>query len=334
MRADLSREERINLLDVELLNDWDFGQWIVSIVEAAGEYLTAIVGEQAAAEGLTTMLAPVGAATGYTYSGNEWRRILEDAMPAIYGIWPIARRLEEAAAYAIYGVILQKDVAPSERRRYIESLVSEMMQFIDKSPLALWKISASDQDIQLTKIVRLAANRMALDDGGLVEPAALAEFGGVSEGRIRNMMSGNDRKLGNEGGRIPAADALAWLKDRAEFFDSIWESVDEPEQPSQPIDAASTVLFIPVGRDGTPFHPGLIRGGNYTVGTKGDEVQIADFSDALAHLQRMPAPSWRRPNDVGNWGIIRGVEWKRFTTDELHGLPANFRIPTRDRLSD
>ena len=334
MSSSLNRQERINLLDEALLNDWDFGQWLVSVVKAAGQYLEMIVGEQTAAGGLTKMLGPVAAQTGYNYSDSEWRRILDDAMPDICGVWPIARKLEETAGYAIYGVLLRDDIEPAGRERYAEALVKEMTHFIEMSPLSLWKISAVDQDIQLTQIVKLAVNRLALDRGGFVDPASLAVFGGVTEGRIRNMMSGNDRKLANEGGKVPAADAMSWLKDRPEFFNSIWQDDAESWETSQTIATSEDVLFVPVGRDGTPFHPGLSRGGNFTIGLKGSEVQVSAFSEALRQLQRMPAPSWRRPNDVGNWGIIRAVEWKRFTAGELTGLPAVYRLPTRDRTAD
>ena len=59
------------------------------------------------------------------------------------------------------------------------------------------------------------------------------------------------------------------------------------------------------------FNPGLRRGTGYTIGKKGAEEQFSDFDSALAELQRMPVPYWRRPNASGNWGSVAGVRWER-----------------------
>ena len=86
-------------------------------------------------------------------------------------------------------------------------------------------------------------------------------------------------------------------------------------------------------RDGSVFHPGLKRSGGYTIGEKGDESQAEHFDKALAVLQRMPTPYWRRPNAVGNWGIVAGVRWVRLDASDLD-LIANdpqYRISPNDR---
>ena len=336
MNSNLSREERIALLDEATLSNWDFGQWIVALVEKAGDYLSRVVGDTAASNGMVKLLAPVGLSSGeFDAETANWREILNEAVPDIYDIWPIARQLNEVAAYAVYGILLRDDIEVEHRRDYLCKLVSNAVEFVETSPINQWKLSERPQDIQLTRLVRLAENRAALDIGEPVDPASLAEFGGISEGRVRNMMSGSDRKFGNEGGRVPATDALDWLEDRPDFFDSIWDRATDDEEPPI-IPDGDDVFFLPVGRDGTPFHPGLIRGGSYTIGIKGLEEHISDFSVALGHLQRMPLPSWRRPNEAGNWGIIRAAEWKRFTSSELRELAKspNYRVPTRERTSN
>jgi hypothetical protein len=66
---------------------------------------------------------------------------------------------------------------------------------------------------------------------------------------------------------------------------------------------------LPVARDGTCFHPGLIRSGEFTVGDKGDERRYDSFTEALQALRQMSVPRWRRPNDQGNWGIVSGIRW-------------------------
>ncbi len=40
-------------------------------------------------------------------------------------------------------------------------------------------------------------------------------------------------------------------------------------------------VFVPVARDGTPFHPGLRRASGFTFGEKGAERQVGEFDEAL-----------------------------------------------------
>lgn len=63
--------------------------------------------------------------------------------------------------------------------------------------------------------------------------------------------------------------------------------------------------------DGSYFGPHLARNGRFQVGPKGKETSYADFDAALVALRSMNPPYWRRPNAHGNWGIVRGVVWKR-----------------------
>jgi hypothetical protein len=204
--------------------------------------------------------------------------------------------------------------------------LSEAQEFLAATPVAEWRLPANND---LSRLVRLASNRWALDNGKPVEPTALAEFGGVSEGRIRNMMSGAKRTFTSEDGRIPAQEALTWLGQREEFWNSIWREQHVPQYGVKRRAAVDQPVFVPVARDGSAFHPGLKRGAGYTIGEKGEEVQIASFDDALAGLQRMPVPYWRRPNSIGNWGIVAGVRWERLNTADLDVLAVNLdhRLP-------
>ncbi|KHA53114.1 3'-5' exonuclease [Sulfitobacter geojensis] len=70
------------------------------------------------------------------------------------------------------------------------------------------------------------------------------------------------------------------------------------------------MIFVPVAADGSAFGPELARNGRYTVGPKGGEVKFDDFGEALKALRNMDVPRWRRPNAVGNWGIVSGLKWK------------------------
>jgi hypothetical protein len=70
-------------------------------------------------------------------------------------------------------------------------------------------------------------------------------------------------------------------------------------------------VLLPVAKDGTWFGPHLMRAGQFTIGEKGDEQRVDSFEEALAGLRSMPVPRWRRPNPLGNWGIVSGVRWKQ-----------------------
>ncbi|MBG1232574.1 hypothetical protein F8B91_09515 [Aestuariivirga litoralis] len=81
------------------------------------------------------------------------------------------------------------------------------------------------------------------------------------------------------------------------------------------------VVFVPVARDGSWFHPVECRNARgYTVGSKGSEAPIADYFEALKLLAKAPTPSWRRPNENGHWGIVAGYQWARKEASELHKL--------------
>jgi len=69
------------------------------------------------------------------------------------------------------------------------------------------------------------------------------------------------------------------------------------------------VFLVPLAADNSHFGPHLARNGRYTVGAKGSEVQYDDFDAAMMALREMDVPRWRRPNNVGNWGIVSGRSW-------------------------
>jgi hypothetical protein len=169
----------------------------------------------------------------------------------------------------------------------------------------------------MVELVTLARNRWALDNNQPIEPFALAKFGGVTEARIRNMMAGANSQFTNKDGLIPAREALAWLEDRETFFDSIWRAQPNPWHEATK-ESVMQPVFLPVARDGSVFHPGLARKQGFQVGPKGEERFIEDFGEALSELHRMDIPYWRRPNEKGKPGIVRGIKWERY---DLNALP-------------
>lgn len=69
-------------------------------------------------------------------------------------------------------------------------------------------------------------------------------------------------------------------------------------------------MAVPVAADGSVFDPVTCRrAGGYWVGPKGRENKFARYDDALAALNLMSKPYWRRPNANGRWGIVLGRRW-------------------------
>jgi hypothetical protein len=330
--SDINAAERAEQFHEEYDHGIDAGATLATIVIGAGDYLARIIGREAADAGMMRMIEPLLLASNKSANEHKnWRDALDASVSHCFSTWPLGGRLHDLAAYAYYGITLHGSSIELERAQHIEGLVDEAQAFLDATPILQWTI---ELESQLSRLVLLARNRWELDNGRPVEPAALAHFGGVSEGRIRNLMSGPKSALPSDGGRIPAQQALAWLAGRNEFWNSIWREQQLPQYGVKHRAPLKQAVFLPVARDDRPFHPGLQRGGRFTIGEKGEEVQVAGFDAALAALQRMPKPLWRRPNDSGNWGIVRGVRWTRVDASDLEILAANpqHKIPENDRV--
>jgi hypothetical protein len=70
------------------------------------------------------------------------------------------------------------------------------------------------------------------------------------------------------------------------------------------------MIAIPTAADGYSFD--LVtcrRAGGYWVGPKGREYKFGRFEDAVAALNLMANPCWRRPNLARNCGIVSAVSW-------------------------
>lgn len=306
-------------------NGIDAGITLAELVAAAGDYLSQIIGVEDVDAGMARMVRPlVVCAGGDAFEQDSmWREALEQARSNCFSEWPLGQQFHDLAAYAEYGIVLSEFDDPADASRLIASATAAAELFIARSPLALWKVNTGAPDkSDLARLVRLASNRWALDNGNAVEPLALAEFGGVTEGRVRNLMS--EQAFDVEAGKITAYSAAKWLEGRPDFWNSVWrEQRVSGEKSPRELTPFGEVYFVPVARDGSVFNPGLNRGGSFTIGEKGDERHLARFEEALEELQKMGAPRWRRPNNQGNWGIVRGVRWERFDAASLEEFARN-----------
>ena len=236
--------------------------------------------------------------------------------------WPAADVLNGAGLYGLFGVT-PEDIPFAKRDFWVATLPMRLSDL--KHCLHL------KADGAIIRVVNLALSRHALDRGfgyddqgeemlGVVDIGSLAIFGGVTEGRIRNILSSGDGGLEKVGQYVTAVSAAAWLKGRKEFFASIWQQPDEAVPEAKTLDFSDEVVFVPVAADGSHFHPGLARGGKFMIGAKGEEVSYPSFNEALSALQKMATPRWRRPNEAGNWGIVSGRDWKRIERRQLMSM--------------
>jgi hypothetical protein len=97
-------------------------------------------------------------------------------------------------------------------------------------------------------------------------------------------------------------------------------------------------INVPVAKDGTYFHPGLMCNGVFTVGDKLMERKFSDFNEALAYLKSQPQARWRRPNSKGNRGIVTAAAWEDrnidFSASGAYTMPSTVIKATSDRRTD
>jgi hypothetical protein len=320
-RAEISAAERAEIFREQYDAHFDAASALPDFVIAAGDYLSQIVGAEDADAGMAQLVkGVVESAGGEVKSPGEWRTALVESRANCFSEWKMGAPLHDLAAYAEYGIVLHDSEDPEELSAHMLSLLKQAEDLDARTPITQW---ALDPRNALSRLVEIARNRWSLDNDQPIEPVALAFFGGVSEGRVRNMMSGSNRVFSSESGRIPALEARKWLVGRPEFWNSIWREQSLPQYDAAPGTPLERAIFVPVARDGSTFHLGLRRGSTYAIGKKGDEEQVADFGEALTRLQRMPVPYWRRPNASGNWGNVAGVRWERVDAMDFKINPGN-----------
>ncbi|NBN79918.1 hypothetical protein GWI72_16695 [Microvirga tunisiensis] len=290
------------------------GEAIARFAVAAGRFLGEIVGADVAQVGMAEMARKLGLEC---HADSDWEHAFEGAWGEAYG-WPMGEVFLELNAYAHYGLVLGDHADAGTRAAQIREHLETATAFMKRLPAEAWDVDTGDAGHTL----RLALGRWALDHDEAIEPYALAAFGGVSERRIRNMMSGTANSLTNDNGKVPAREALQWLADRETFRPSVWRDqdagADEAGYPEE--EELGDMLFVPVARDGSHFHPGLARDGKFTIGRPGAELTLPTFEEALAVLQQSASPAWRRPSPMGVWTNVSAVRWDRLGRAELQAL--------------
>ena len=296
------------------------GSDIASLLVATGEWLELLLMDSSAVDAAMRVLRErVYTSTDLRGTDLPWRELFErvDEMSPTS-----AQFMVSLNAFAYWGLppdesffgLAAKD---ADIVRVVEAHVAYARRLHDGIPRGWGDIH------DLTNTVLAAEARFRIDterDVTLEQLAALAQINAKS---IRNMLTpkaGGSILTTTAAGEIPHGEALRWLLSRESFKPSIWrEPGSNPRVVSQ-IDTQELgeVVFVPVAKDGSWFDPlSCQTKSGYRIGPKGAEQPKKDYREALDLLARMPTPFWRRPNSVGNWGLVAGVSWQRRSVSDL-----------------
>lgn len=253
---------------------------------------------------------------------------------AVYDLWreldlddlfkvPLVRFMESLNGYAFFGLPVHQYELHENLFEAIHGAwlvaIEEVMRIpnIDELPATKATIGAAETR-------HFFVDGLGQTETTSVHIEGLAELAGVSVKTLRNMLapSGGEGIHVGKDGRIPAAEARQWLEGRRNFRPSVWQLVEasdsdgaDAEIPDPAMD--EEIFFVPASKDGSVFSPDAERDGAYTVGAKGQEERIENYREALARLQVLDRPSWRRPTESGRWGLVTATHWLRKTASEL-----------------
>ncbi|WP_222128173.1 hypothetical protein [Roseomonas gilardii] len=230
-------------------------------------------------------------------------------------------------AYMIEGLVfLPRDAVVSleQRRAHIAALIGRTGHLLTRLP-AGWYPPRRGETWPLARLHASALARWKLDSEESLSSEEIALLGRVDERSVLNAMSSGSLPR-HEDGMCAASDVHRWLLAARprKFRRSRWLDLNDDMmtwEEDTPI--SGTILYLPVDADGEPFKPEYgrrTRSGaiGWRIGEKGREIVKHDFFEALDALKEMHPPRWRRPNEAGNWGIVRGEpQWKAYLRTEI-----------------
>ncbi|TMV07538.1 hypothetical protein FGK63_08685 [Ruegeria sediminis] len=296
-------------------NDGFFENGVERSMRAIAEICAIFFGEEHAAAGLNKMVR--GPFPNWKES-DKWDHILEEEFTSIHAETAIGQLLHDLTAYANFGIV----VAPARDARQRETLLANQLETAERLlqllPTDLWDLESE----HLVTLVQKALARWKLDCGQYVNATELALLSGKALQTIKNKLAGKPAEIVGNQNRIDAREALGWLQTLRDFKPSIWREQDDSEALATIDRGLAEVLFLPVAKDGSVFHPGVQRDGKYLIDGEGVEREVNDFAEALQNLQLMTFPQWRRPTPEGVWTRVRATEWRRYSADEIEMMSA------------
>ena len=273
-------------------------EW-VQLIGATGEWLSLLTDEEAVVNALMVdVFESIFWMLPDEYRDKPWREWWSELAVGEAQTAHGVAALDDLHAYAFYG--LPASSGPEDPTS-IETYVTRVARWRKIADTRLPHATCP----QLEETVRAAEARARLDTGSLL-PEDLALLAGVSLKSVRNALTPSADVLTTQGGRIENAAGRNWLAARAGFRPSLWQDgLDESYSP--PVAEGQIddeVLFLPVTKDGRMFDPAVSRTSKgYIIGTRGSEVTVQNFLEALDWLSRMTTPSWRHPTQGGRWTI-------------------------------
>lgn len=322
-----------SLASIADMIDVGFGSERAALVMAAIEEVTAAIDEPDVIE------VRLDTAT-------DWRERFSDKNIVGDTSFPVAaRRAQDLHAFAYFGILASWDPALEGERfpqmadatrdvpNYVEGTIDLLEGF-----MGLFGPKARTWGFDTIERTILAARaRLKLDRGDRLTVHELAALSRVATKRLQNAIYAKSERspLLDEDGLLSSPSTQRWLDDH-EFSASIWreylaaaeggapghtESAEKEPQPEE----FDEFAFVPEASDGSVFGPASCGRGpagakRYTIGATGREEMFDDYDDALAALSRMKVARWRRPNRVGNFGIVTASRWRRVPRSELSSL--------------
>ena len=249
----------------------------------------------------------------------------------ILSIWNYASRPDELARPEGANMREWLDISSKDVPAWIAGLCDrvdelEKLEYFDGEGASVFAETKQTRDA--------ARARLKYDEGKPLTVQELALLSGVTVKRLQNAIyaKAEDAPIADRKGMIKPDHCRAWLAARDYLptltpfltfpLSSDWGTDTEYARP----DRSSRVddfIFVPVATDGTVFLPDEClqpRENNpgYQIGAKGEERIIANYDDALAELQKLDPPRWRRKSEgSGKWSIVSGQSWKRVRRSEL-----------------
>lgn len=189
--------------------------------------------------------------------------------------------------------------------------------FLRAIPFRAWGIDPSS----LEDTLAMAEARWAIDAKRPVHPRGLALLAGISQGRLRNLMTarGGLFQPRVDDKHVSAEQAAAWLAKRRGFRPTLWEPPGTSDGTANRDADQNEALFVPVGKGGATFHPGLRRGAYFRIGSGKNQVKVGEFDDALRQLQKMADPVWLHRSKT-DWVLVRATRWARLSRHQLTKL--------------
>lgn len=276
-----------------------------------------------------------------------WRERFLDINVAADTPFPLTlQRAQDLNAFAYFGILASwngiKDgqTAPGLEDTLVDvpSYIEDTIAILDRF-ISLFGKGAETWGFSVIERTMLAARaRLKIDQD---EPMTVHELAAISQvvtKRLQNAMyaKSDEAPITNKDGLITPASAHRWLEAR-QYLPSLWQSfianrawehnLGDQASAQAPCEFIKTndFLFVPEAVDGSVFGPESCYHGSdgvkhYTIGEKQAERTFDNYDDALSALTGMVTPRWRRPNNRGNFGIVRAERWRRVSRAELASL--------------